>query len=47
MKIGHTQTLTITEKNSSGVMLEDETGWKAFLPKIFLREEKKDRKSVV
>lgn len=42
MKIGQTQTLKITEKNTSGVMLEDETGWKAFLPKIFIREEKNE-----
>lgn len=46
MKIGHTQTLTITEKNSSGVMLEDENGWKAFLPKIFLREEKNEGETI-
>lgn len=40
MKIGQTQTLKIAEKNSSGLMLEDESGWKAFLPKIFVHEEK-------
>lgn len=40
MNIGQTQLLTVSEKNSSGLMLEDSTGWKAFLPKIFVTEDK-------
>ena len=40
MKIGRTQTLKISEKNSSGWMLVDDTEWKAFLPKVFIQEEK-------
>lgn len=40
MRIGRTQTLKISEKNSSGYMMVDETEWKAFLPKIFIHEEK-------
>lgn len=40
MKIGRTQTLKISEKNSSGWMLVDDTDWKAFLPKVFIQEEK-------
>ena len=39
MNIGKTQTLKISEKNSSGYMLTDDMDWKAFLPKIFVREE--------
>lgn len=39
MKIGKTQTLKVSEKNSSGYMLVDDTDSKAFLPKIFVREE--------
>lgn len=39
MNIGKTQTLKISEKNSSGYMLVDDLEWKAFLPKIFVREE--------
>ena len=42
MKIGQTQTLKVSEKNSSGYMMVDETEWKAFLPKIFVREEKEE-----
>lgn len=40
MNIGKIQTLKVAEKNSSGLMLEDETGWKAFLPKVLVNEEK-------
>ncbi|MBB4805688.1 putative RNA-binding protein (virulence factor B family) [Chryseobacterium defluvii] len=40
MLLGRTQTLKISEKNSSGWILTDESGEKAFLPKIFIREEK-------
>lgn len=39
MKIGKTQTLKVSEKNSSGYMLVDDLEWKAFLPKIFVRDE--------
>ena len=39
MKIGKTQTLTVSECNSSGAFLIHENGEKAFLPKIFFREE--------
>lgn len=35
MKPGQTQTLTISEQNSSGFILRDENGEKAFIPKIF------------
>lgn len=42
MNIGKTQTLKISEKNSSGYMLMDDLEWKAFLPKIFVREEKEE-----
>lgn len=35
MLLGKTQYLTISEKNSSGLILTDETGEKAFLPKVF------------
>ena len=42
MKIGKTQTLRISEKNSSGYMMVDETEWKAFLPKVFIHEEKEE-----
>ncbi|CAA7195912.1 CvfB family protein [Chryseobacterium potabilaquae] len=40
MQLGKTQTLKISEKNNSGWILTDETGEKAFLPKIFIHEEK-------
>ncbi|MEJ5104098.1 CvfB family protein [Chryseobacterium sp. MYb328] len=41
MQLGKTQTLQISEKNNSGWFLTDEeSGEKAFLPKIFIREEK-------
>lgn len=39
MKIGKIQTLKVSEKNSSGYMLVDDLEWKAFLPKIFVRDE--------
>lgn len=39
MNIGKTQTLKVSENNSSGYMLVDESDWKAFLPKIFVRDE--------
>lgn len=42
MKIGKTQTLKVSEKNSSGYMLMDDLEWKAFLPKIFVHEEKEE-----
>lgn len=40
MQLGKTQTLKISEKASSGLILTDESGEKAFLPKIFVQEEK-------
>ncbi|MBD3904401.1 S1-like domain-containing RNA-binding protein [Chryseobacterium sp. Ch-15] len=40
MQIGKTQTLKISEKNSSGWMLESETGESAFMSKVFIRDEK-------
>lgn len=40
MDIGKIQTLTVAEKNSSGLMLHDSLEWKAFLPKIFVNDEK-------
>lgn len=40
MQLGKTQTLKIAEKNNSGWMLADENGEKAFLSKVFIREEK-------
>lgn len=40
MQPGKTQTLKISEKNNSGWILEDATGEKAFLSKIFIDEEK-------
>ncbi|MDF2552427.1 MAG: RNA-binding protein [Chryseobacterium sp.] len=40
MQLGKTQTLKISEKNSSGWMLESETGETAFMSKVFIREEK-------
>lgn len=39
MNIGKTQALKVSEKNSSGYMLVDDLEWKAFLPKIFVRDE--------
>ena len=38
MQLGKTQLLKITEKNYSGLFLEDENGERAFLPKIFASE---------
>ena len=38
MNIGKTNTLKILEHNSSGLILVDENGEKAFLPKIFASE---------
>lgn len=35
MQLGRTQTLKISEKNNSGWILIDESGEKAFLPKVF------------
>ena len=40
MQLGKTQTLKISEKNTSGWMLESESGKTAFLSKVFIREEK-------
>ncbi|WP_312076038.1 S1-like domain-containing RNA-binding protein [Chryseobacterium sp.] len=40
MKIGQSQTLKISDKNHSGWILADEDGIKAFLPKVFIQEEK-------
>jgi predicted RNA-binding protein (virulence factor B family) len=40
MQLGKTQTLQISEKINSGWILVDESGEKAFLPKIFIQEEK-------
>ncbi len=42
MQIGKTQILKISEKNSSGYMMTDDLDWKAFLPKVFIREEKEE-----
>lgn len=40
MQLGKTQTLQISEKNNSGwILTDEESGEKAFLPKIFIREE--------
>ncbi|MFC6268580.1 CvfB family protein [Frigoriflavimonas asaccharolytica] len=39
MKPGRTQTLTIAEKNNSGYFLEDQTGDRAFLSKIFANDD--------
>ncbi|TZF98869.1 RNA-binding protein (plasmid) [Chryseobacterium panacisoli] len=41
MQLGKTQTLTISEQINSGWILVDESGEKAFLPKIFTQDEKK------
>ncbi|WP_415327541.1 S1 RNA-binding domain-containing protein [Chryseobacterium sp. MMS23-Vi53] len=40
MQPGKTQTLQISDKNNSGWILSDESGEKAFLPKIFIQDEK-------
>lgn len=40
MQLGKTQTLKISEKNHSGWILADGDGVKAFLPKVFVQEEK-------
>jgi len=40
MLLGKTQTLKISEKISSGCILTDESGEKAFLPKIFMPDDK-------
>ncbi len=42
MQIGKTQTLKISDKNNSGWILTDESGEKAFLPKIFIQDEKEE-----
>ena len=39
MQLGKTQNLEILDKNNSGWILTDESGEKAFLPKIFTRED--------
>ncbi|MDG4651282.1 S1-like domain-containing RNA-binding protein [Chryseobacterium arthrosphaerae] len=40
MQLGKTQTLQISEKINSGwILTDEESGEKAFLPKIFIREE--------
>lgn len=39
MNIGKTQLLKISEKNYSGLFLEDESGERAFLPKIFAPDD--------
>lgn len=36
MDAGKTQTLKVSEVNSSGAMLVDDQNWKAFLPKVFI-----------
>ncbi|WP_137905620.1 S1 RNA-binding domain-containing protein [Chryseobacterium sp. 2VB] len=46
MQLGRTQTLTISEKINSGWILVDESGEKAFLPKIFIQEEKETGEEV-
>ena len=40
MQLGKPQSLKISEKNSSGWILTDDSGEKAFLPKIFIDDEK-------
>ncbi|MGG5207874.1 CvfB family protein [Chryseobacterium sp. MIQD13] len=40
MQLGKTQTLKISDKNNSGWILTDESGEKAFLPKVFTSDEK-------
>lgn len=39
MQLGKTQTLKISEKTHSGWILTDESGEKAFLPKVFILED--------
>ncbi|MDN3692844.1 S1-like domain-containing RNA-binding protein [Chryseobacterium tructae] len=40
MQLGKTQNLQISEKNNSGwILIDEESGEKAFLPKIFIRED--------
>ena len=39
IKLGKTQTLKIVEKNNSGFFLEDESGERAFMSKIFATDE--------
>ncbi|RLJ32847.1 hypothetical protein CLU97_2312 [Chryseobacterium sp. 7] len=46
MQLGKTQTLTISEKINSGWILVDESGEKAFLPKIFIQDEKEEGEEV-
>jgi predicted RNA-binding protein (virulence factor B family) len=46
MQLGKTQTLTISEKINSGWILVDESGEKAFLPKIFIQEEKEEGEEI-
>lgn len=46
MQLGKTQTLTISEKINSGWILVDESGEKAFLPKIFIQGEKETGEEV-
>lgn len=46
MQLGKTQTLTILEKINSGWILVDESGEKAFLPKIFIQDEKETGEDV-
>lgn len=46
MQLGKTQTLTISEKINSGWILVDESGEKAFLPKIFIQDEKETGEEV-
>ncbi len=46
MKIGKTQILKVSEKNSSGYMLVDDQEWKAFLPKIFVHDELEENEEI-
>ena len=46
MQIGKTQTLKVSEKNSSGYMLVDDVEWKAFLPKIFVHDDLEEGDSI-
>ncbi|MDR6923556.1 MULTISPECIES: S1 RNA-binding domain-containing protein [Chryseobacterium] len=46
MQLGKTQTLKISEKNTSGWILTDESGEKAFLPKIFIQDDKETGEEV-
>ncbi|MDH6254047.1 putative RNA-binding protein (virulence factor B family) [Chryseobacterium sp. H1D6B] len=47
MELGKTQSLKISEKNNSGWILTDESGEQAFLPKVFIQEEKEIDEEVV